>query len=119
MDNVLQIAEFNLNQAKHFNQDGNSRKALIYLQLANRIILKVSRFQEIEQNLDPAVLTMELQRLNSLIQRIKNHNDLTEKQKIQLKTAEKLARIARKAFQAQDYYYAQSLIKISINLITK
>lgn len=118
-DNVLQVAEFNLSQAQQFHQNNNDRKAIIYLQLANRIILKVSRVQEIKQNLDPATLTMELQRLNSLIQRMKNHADLTEKQTIQLKTAEKLAVIARKAFEAENYYYAQSLIKISINLITK
>lgn len=118
---LLRVIKTDLEHAEKANAAGNPLGASSYLKMANRLILKFNRMRLVESpgEFEAKSVEADLQRLESLINRI----DLTENPDpdfaIRYENSKELYKIAQRAFLENDLKACQELTTMGINLITQ
>jgi len=117
---LLNLIATNLDNAEKANNQGNRLMASFHLKMANRLILKFNRLRLLQSSGEIEKISVEadLQRLESLLNRIDASKYDDEDFSIRYENARKLYGLAGKAFSENDFRLCHELTQMGIILIT-
>jgi hypothetical protein len=118
---LLPLIKMNIDNAEKSASGNNYLAASSHLKMANRLILKFNRLrllQSVHMDKEES-LESDLQRLESLINRINMNENDDEEFSIRYENAKKLYEMARKACSEDNFQLCNELTTTAINLITQ
>lgn len=118
---LLHIIKTNLDYAEKAMSENNYIQVSLYLKMANRLILKFNRLRLLQSidNIEAKSVEADLQRLESLINRISLSQNTDQEFAIKYENSKRLYEIAQNAFLNNDLQLCQELTTMAINLITQ
>lgn len=118
---LLRVIKTNLDYAENAMGEKNYIQASLYLKMANQLILKMNRLRLLQsmENVEKKSVEAELQRLESLINRINISQNPDQEFTIKYENSKRLYEIAQNAFSNNDLQLCQELTTMAINLITQ
>lgn len=118
---LLPLIKMNIDNAEKAANESNYLAASSHLKMANRLILKFNRLrllQSMDKDTEESVES-DLQRLESLINRINMNENEDGEFSIRYENAKQLYEIARKACSEDNFQLCNELTTTAINLITQ
>ncbi len=118
---LLQLLETNLDQARAAYRNGNQSGAVRYLKFFNKLALKVEQMKNARNRQDIVIQRVEeeLNRLENMLTNISENSQDQETWKFKYQNAQKLYKLARQALKDKKYALCEQLTRLAIVLLTQ
>lgn len=120
-EKLLTLIRFNLDLAKKNHQADDNIKAAYYLNVVNRLVLRYTRMNRSDRagNIIAENVIQDLQRLATLLERVKNTANRDVEFEVKYNNAQKLHELASEAYEEGELVLAKGAAKMGITLLTE